>query len=186
VSPQAILRALRNSRSASVITIRALRAVLNHALEDERIDVAPKFKIQPGANVRSWILLPEQVTKDLPAFTELLKTGATIILDARLRPGGCFRPKWENVKWIDDKPSRIDRARYKDSSGIEDRSHDAKGACYTSTALGEIWKADERVNAWTLVRLAGHKQHQTDHGVCSSDGSFSTSTCSDGSHDCSR
>lgn len=85
-------------------TIRALRAILNLAVEDELIDVPPKLRILPGANVRSWILSPEQEPKYLDACTEPLKTVATIILDAGLRPDECFRLKWgKNVRWIDDK-----------------------------------------------------------------------------------
>jgi len=84
-------------------TIRALRAVLNHAIEDGLIDIAPKFKILSGANVRSWILSPEQEPKYLNACTEPLKTVATIILDAGLRPDEVFRLTWENVRWIDAK-----------------------------------------------------------------------------------
>jgi integrase len=82
-------------------TIRALRAALNHAIEDGLINVAPKFKILKGANVRSWILSPEQEPKYLDACTEPLRTVATIILDAGLRPDEVFRLKWENVRWID-------------------------------------------------------------------------------------
>src|SRR6202790_1273568 len=84
-------------------TIRALRAVLNHAVKDDLIDVAPKFKILSGANVRSWILSPEQEPKYLAACTEPLRTVVTIILDAGLRPDECFRLQWKNVRWIDDK-----------------------------------------------------------------------------------
>ena len=96
---------LKQGRAIATVnsTIRALRAVLNHAIEDGLIDVAPKFKILPGANVRSWILAPEQESKYLDACTEPLRTVATIILDAGLRPDECFRLKWENVRWIDDK-----------------------------------------------------------------------------------
>jgi integrase len=66
------------------------------------MDVAPKFKILSGANVRSWILSPEQEPKYLDQCTEPLRTVASIILDAGLRPDECFRLKWENVRWIDD------------------------------------------------------------------------------------
>jgi integrase len=96
---------LKEGRAIATVnsTIRALRAVLNHAIEDGLIDVAPKFKILKGANVRSWILSPEQEPKYLAACTEPLRTVAMIILDAGLRPDECFRLKWENVRWIDDK-----------------------------------------------------------------------------------
>jgi integrase len=96
---------LKEGRAIATVnsTIRALRAVLNHAIEDGLIDVAPKFKILSGANVRSWILSPEREPKYLAACTEPLRTVATIILDAGLRPDECFRLKWENVRWIDDK-----------------------------------------------------------------------------------
>ena len=96
---------LKEGRAIATVnsTIRALRAVLNHAMQDGLIDVAPKFKILPGANVRSWILSPEQEPKYLNACTEPLRTVATIILDAGLRPDECFRLRWENVRWIDDK-----------------------------------------------------------------------------------
>ncbi len=96
---------LKQGRAIATVnsTIRALRAALNHAVEDGLIDVAPKFKILPGANVRSWILSPDQEPKYLAACTEPLRTVATIILDAGLRPDECFRLQWENVRWIDDK-----------------------------------------------------------------------------------
>jgi integrase len=100
---------LKQGRAIATVnsTIRALRAVLNHAIEDSLIDVAPKFKILPGANVRSWILSPGQEPKYLDACTEPLRTVATIILDAGLRPDECFRLQWENVRWIDDKRAVI-------------------------------------------------------------------------------
>jgi integrase len=96
---------LKDGRAIATVnsTIRALRAVLNHAVEDELITVAPKFKILKGANVRSWILSPDQEPKYLAACTEPLRTVATIILDAGLRPDECFRLTWENVRWIDAK-----------------------------------------------------------------------------------
>lgn len=84
-------------------TIRVLRSVLNHAVEDGLLDVAPKLKILPGANTRSWILSPEQEPKYLNACTEPLKTVATIMLDAGLRPDEVFRLKWENVRWVDNR-----------------------------------------------------------------------------------
>ena len=91
---------LKQGRAIATVnsTIRALRAVLNHAIEDGLIDVAPKFKILPGANVRSWILSPELEPKYLDVCTEPLRTVATIILDAGLRPDECFRLKWENLR----------------------------------------------------------------------------------------
>jgi integrase len=99
------LARLKQGRAIATVnsTIRALRAVLNHAIEDGLLDVAPKFKILKGANVRSWILSPEQEPKYLDACTEPLRTVAIIILDAGLRPDEVFRLKWENIRWIDAK-----------------------------------------------------------------------------------
>lgn len=95
---------LKQGRAIGTVnsTIRALRAVLNHAIEDGLIDVAPKFRILPGAKTRSWILSPDQEPKYLDACTEPLRTVATIILDAGLRPDEVFRLTWENIRCIDD------------------------------------------------------------------------------------
>jgi integrase len=82
-------------------TIRVLRSTLNHAIEDGLLDFAPKLRILKGANVRKWVLLPEQEEKYLEACTEPLRTVAVIILDAGLRPDECFRLRWENVRFVD-------------------------------------------------------------------------------------
>src|ERR1700687_3054357 len=65
--------------------------------------VAVRAGFEPGANIRSWILSPEQEPKYLDACNEPLKTVATIILDAGLRPDECFRLRWENVRFVDAK-----------------------------------------------------------------------------------
>ena len=83
-------------------TIRVLRSCLTHAIEDGLIDIAPKLKVLKGANVRKWVLLPELETAYLEACTEPLRTVATVILDAGLRPDEVFRLRWENVQFIDD------------------------------------------------------------------------------------
>jgi integrase len=82
-------------------TIRVLRATLNHAIEDGLLDFAPKLKVLKGANVRKWVLLPEQEQAYLDACTEPLRTVAIVILDAGLRPDECFRLRWENVRFVD-------------------------------------------------------------------------------------
>jgi integrase len=94
---------LKQGRAIATVnsTIRALRAVLNHAVEDGVLDIVPKFKILKGANVRSWILSTELEPKYLDACTEPLRTVGIIILDAGLRPDECFRLKWDNVRRID-------------------------------------------------------------------------------------
>lgn len=84
-------------------TIRVLRATLNHAIEDGLLDLAPKLRLLKGANVRKWILLPEQEEKYLEACTEPLRTVAIVILDAGLRPDECFRLRWENIRFVDAK-----------------------------------------------------------------------------------
>jgi integrase len=84
-------------------TIRVLRSVLNHAVEDGLIDVAPKLRVLKGANVRKWVLPIEEEPKYLDACSEPLRTVATIMLDAGLRPDECFRLRWENVRFIDKK-----------------------------------------------------------------------------------
>jgi integrase len=72
-------------------------------VEDGLIDVAPKLRVLKGANVRKWVLPVELEQKYLDACTEPLRTVATIMLDAGLRPDECFRFRWENVRFIDDK-----------------------------------------------------------------------------------
>jgi integrase len=84
-------------------TIRVLRSTLSHAVEDGLLDFAPKLKVLKGANVRKWVLLPEQEQGYLDACTEPLKTVATVILDAGLRPDEVFRLRWENVRFVDAK-----------------------------------------------------------------------------------
>jgi integrase len=84
-------------------TIRVLRSTLTHAVDDGLLDFAPKIKVLKGANVRKWVLLPELEQKYLDACTEPLRTVATIILDAGLRPDECFRLRWENVRFVDAK-----------------------------------------------------------------------------------
>ena len=88
-------------------TIRVLRATLNHAIEDGLLDLAPKLRLLKGANVRKWVLLPEQEEKYLEACTEPLRTVATIILDAGLRPDEAFRLPWEHIRFVDSKRAVI-------------------------------------------------------------------------------
>jgi integrase len=88
-------------------TIRVLRAMLNHAIEDGLLDLAPKLRLLKGANVRKWVLLPEQEEKYLEACTEPLRTVATIILDAGLRPDEAFRLRWEHIRFVDSKRAVI-------------------------------------------------------------------------------
>jgi integrase len=84
-------------------TIRVLRSTLAHAVEDGLLDFVPKIKTLKGANVRKYVLLPEHEQKYLNACTEPLRTVATIMLDAGLRPDECFRLRWEDVRFIDKK-----------------------------------------------------------------------------------
>jgi integrase len=84
-------------------TVRVLRSTLTHAVQDGFIDTVPKLKVLKGANVRKWILLPEYDQKYLDACTEPLRTVATIILDAGLRPDECFRLRWEDVRFVDER-----------------------------------------------------------------------------------
>jgi integrase len=88
-------------------SIRVLRAVLSHAVEDELIDVAPKLRVLKGANVRKWVLPVEDEQKYLDACTEPLRTVAIIMLDAGLRPDECFRLRWENLHFVDKKRAII-------------------------------------------------------------------------------
>jgi integrase len=81
--------------------------VLNHALEDELIDVVPKLKILKGANTRKWVLPVEQEQKYLDACTEPLRTVAIIMLDAGLRPNEVFRLRWSDIQWTDAKRAFI-------------------------------------------------------------------------------
>jgi integrase len=96
-------------RSTTLVNkeFRVLRAVLNHAVEDELIDVAPKLRVLKGANVRKWVLPVELEEKYLNACTEPLRTVAIIMLDAGLRPDECFRLCWENVRFVDKKRAVI-------------------------------------------------------------------------------
>ncbi|HVB55989.1 MAG TPA: tyrosine-type recombinase/integrase [Candidatus Acidoferrales bacterium] len=84
-------------------TIRVLRSALAHAVDDELLDVVPKLKVLKRANIRKWVLLSEQEQSYLNACTEPLRTVAAIIIDAGLRPDGCFRLRWENVRFVDAK-----------------------------------------------------------------------------------
>jgi len=88
-------------------TIRVLRATLNHAIEDGLLDLAPKLRLLKGANVRKWVLLPEQEEKYLEACTEPLRTVAIMILDAGLRPDEVFRLRWEHIRFVDAKRAVI-------------------------------------------------------------------------------
>jgi len=88
-------------------TIRVLRSVLTHAVEDGLLDFAPKLKVLKGANVRKWVLLPEQDDAYLDACTEPLRTVAVIILDAGLRPDECFRLRWDHIRFVDAKRAVI-------------------------------------------------------------------------------
>jgi integrase len=88
-------------------TIRVLRSTLTHAVEDGLIDFAPKLKVLKGANVRKWVLLPENEQAYLAACTEPLRTVAAIILDAGLRPDEVFRLRWEHIRFVDEKRAVI-------------------------------------------------------------------------------
>jgi integrase len=94
---------LKNGKAIATVnsTIRVLRSTLSHAVDDKLLDFVPKIKILKGANVRKWVLLPEQEQAYLDACTEPLRTVATIILDAGLRPDEVFRLRWENVRFSD-------------------------------------------------------------------------------------
>jgi len=96
---------LKQGRAIATVnsTIRVLRSTMTHAVEDGMLDVAPKIKVLKGANVRKWVLPPEQEQKYLDACTEPLRSVATIILDAGLRPDECFRLRWEHVRFVDTK-----------------------------------------------------------------------------------
>jgi integrase len=96
---------LKQGRAIATVnsTIWVLRATLKHAVEDGLLDFVPKLKVLRGANVRKWVLQPELEQKYLDACTEPLRTVATIILGAGLRPDECFRLRWENVRFIDAK-----------------------------------------------------------------------------------
>ncbi len=95
---------LKQKKSISTVnsSIRVLRSCLNHAIDDGLIEVAPKLRVLKGANVRKWVLPPDQEASYLAACTEPLRTIAVMILDAGLRPNECFRLRWENVRWVDD------------------------------------------------------------------------------------
>jgi integrase len=100
---------LKQGRAIATVnsTIRVLRSTLRHAVEDGLLDVAPKIKVLKGANTRKFVVLPEQEQPYLDACTEPLRTVATIILDAGLRPDECFRLRWEHVRFIDAKRAVI-------------------------------------------------------------------------------
>ena len=117
-------------------TIRVLRATLTHAVEDGLVDFAPKLKVLKGANVRKWVLLPEKEQGYLDACTEPLRTVATIILDAGLRPDEVFRLRWEHIRFVDEKRAVIVVPGTKTSAAARPRADDSPGSWYHQCSLG--------------------------------------------------
>jgi Type III restriction enzyme, res subunit len=82
-----------------------------------------------GANVRKWVLLPEQAQAYLDACTEPLRTVAIVVLDAGLRPDECFRLRWENVRFVDAQRAVLVVPGTK-SAACAAGAHDAASSCY--------------------------------------------------------
>jgi integrase len=80
-------------------TIRALRAVLSHGVEDGLIDVAPKLKQLKGAKKREYVLPAELEQAYLDACTEPLRTVAVLMLDAGMRPAEIYSLRWNQVRF---------------------------------------------------------------------------------------
>jgi integrase len=80
--------------------LRVLRRILHLAVEWGELDIAPKFKLEPGERHREHVLVPTEEAKYLAAAPPLLADIATVLVDSGLRPEECFRERWENITWV--------------------------------------------------------------------------------------
>jgi integrase len=155
---------LKNGKAIATVnsTIRVLRSTLSHAVNDKLLDFVPKIKILKGANVRKWVLMPEQEQAYLDACTEPLRTVATIILDAGLRPDEVFRLRWENVRFIDAKRAMLIVPGTKTVSAV-------RPVPMTPRVRGIIesrWKlADKPTSGWIFLATRAKVGHIVDNTI---------------------
>lgn len=77
--------------------LRALRIVLNLAVEWGVIQVATKVGLLDGENHRERVLSQLEEAKYLAAANEPLASIATVLIDTGLRPEECFKLRWEHI-----------------------------------------------------------------------------------------
>lgn len=79
--------------------LRAIRRVLNLAVEWGVIEKAPEVTLLRGEHHREYVVSPQDEAKYLAAADEPLASIATVLVDAGLRPEECFRMRWEHISF---------------------------------------------------------------------------------------
>ena len=87
--------------------LRVLRRMFHLAVEWGELDIAPKFKLEPGERHREDVVQRADEEKYLAAASPLLADIATILIDSGMRPEECFREQWENVTWVNGRNGTI-------------------------------------------------------------------------------
>ena len=79
--------------------LRALRVVLNLAVEWGVISVPPRVALLDGENHRERVLSQAEEAKYLAAAGEPLASLAAVLIDTGLRPEECFKLRWEHISF---------------------------------------------------------------------------------------
>lgn len=81
-------------------SLRVLRRVLSLAVEWGVLELAPKFKVLTGERRRERVITPDEEARYLAASPDPMASIATVLADTGMRPGECFRLRWEDVTWL--------------------------------------------------------------------------------------
>jgi integrase len=80
--------------------LRVLRRILGLAVEWGVLTAVPKMKLLLGERGRDRVVSQEEEAMYLAASSEPWTSIATVLFDTGLRPGECFRLRWEALKWL--------------------------------------------------------------------------------------
>jgi integrase len=81
-------------------SLRALRRILNLAVEWAVLSTATKVKVLSGERRRERVLTSEEEARYLAAAPEPLASIAVVLADTGTRPEECFRLRWESITWL--------------------------------------------------------------------------------------
>jgi integrase len=87
--------------------LRAVRRVLNLAVEWGVIEKTPAVTLLRGEHHREYILSPQDEARYLSAASEPLASVATVLVDTGLRPEECFKLRWEHVNFANGRQGRL-------------------------------------------------------------------------------
>jgi integrase len=77
------------------------------AVEWGELDIAPKFKLEPGERHREDVVQRADEEKYLAAASPLLADISTVLIDSGVRPEECFPEQWKNVTWVNGRNGTI-------------------------------------------------------------------------------